>query len=236
MLDELEPSANLENRQLKQEVYEEMKNNNITTDHLIEILQVDEDNLPDTLGVEVPAGEHDDIVTQYTMKSIGSCQDTNFLFLLLKNFARGKHSSIIDEVVSKVDKQFSKQSAIIRQLNLRVAQLQEENLEQRLKIKQLSDESEKDKLIKQLQEQLKQKTSSPDDQLGESDNEGCLPSQTTVGRARKQSYLVTPVLQVKSMQLLNDESLSNSMRSRLNTEQNHATTNLEGPIQTKIVL
>ena len=42
MNEDLEPSGNLENMQLKQQVYEEMKNNNINADHLIEILRVDE--------------------------------------------------------------------------------------------------------------------------------------------------------------------------------------------------
>jgi hypothetical protein len=61
--------------------------------------------------------EHDDIVSQYTLQSISHCQDPSFLFLLLKNFSRGKHSSIVDQAVAKVDKEFSKQQKIIRNLN-----------------------------------------------------------------------------------------------------------------------
>lgn len=75
-----------------------MKQNNINSDHLIEILQVDEANVPESGHVEL-ASDHDDAVTQYTMKSIGSCHDPNFLFLLLKNYARGKHSGVIEQVV-----------------------------------------------------------------------------------------------------------------------------------------
>ena len=82
-----------------------MKNNNINADHLIEILKVDGNELPENSNLEL-ALDHDDIVTQYTKNSIGSCQDPTFLFLLLKNFARGKHSNMIDQVVSKVDKEF----------------------------------------------------------------------------------------------------------------------------------
>ena len=124
MNEDLEPSGNLENMQLKQQVYEEMKNNNINADHLIEILQVDEKEqsesgppaVLDATALEEPTA-HDDIVSQYTKVSIGSCQDPNFLFLLLKNFARGKHSTIIDQVISKVDKEFSRQQNINKTLN-----------------------------------------------------------------------------------------------------------------------
>ena len=49
-----------------------MKNNNINADHLIEILKVDGNELPENFPVEL-ALEHDDIVTQYTKNSIGSC-------------------------------------------------------------------------------------------------------------------------------------------------------------------
>ena len=49
-----------------------MKNNNINAEHLIEILRVDGNELPDNSNIEL-AVEHDDIVTQYTKNSIGSC-------------------------------------------------------------------------------------------------------------------------------------------------------------------
>ena len=69
MNEDLEPSGNLENMQLKQQVYEEMKNNNINADHLIEILRVDEkeqsENGP-TVEDATNLGEpnsHDDIVS-----------------------------------------------------------------------------------------------------------------------------------------------------------------------------
>ena len=63
----LEPSGNFEAKHLKQQVYEEMKNNNINTEHLIEILQVDE-NSENVLNNESPTQEkeanpHDDIVS-----------------------------------------------------------------------------------------------------------------------------------------------------------------------------
>ena len=57
-----------------------MKNNNINADHLIEILQVDEkeqseNGLPAAAldGDLLEPTAHDDIVSQYTKVSIGSC-------------------------------------------------------------------------------------------------------------------------------------------------------------------
>ena len=63
----LEPSGNFEIKHLKQQVYEEMKNNNISAKHLIEILQFDEkEKERDTEIVGEEPDAHDDIVSQYT--------------------------------------------------------------------------------------------------------------------------------------------------------------------------
>ena len=120
----LEPDANLDDKNVKQQVYAEMKSNCINVEHLIHLLRYDRKNNQhdhSPLSTQRLKGlarsstsqsvdklgslYKDDIVSRYTLQSIDTCQDPKFLFLLLKNFARGKHSAIIEETVSKIDEE-----------------------------------------------------------------------------------------------------------------------------------
>ena len=87
-----------------------MKSNCINVEHLIHILRYDNTGNEDkslnsthkrsrsggnTLSADKLNGDgckgekkFDDIVSRYTLQSIGTCQDPKFLFLLLKNFER----------------------------------------------------------------------------------------------------------------------------------------------------
>ena len=136
--EEIEPASNFENKADQQMVYEELKNNNINTDHLIEILNMEEcpsDEGGAQLSKDSKGQEQDtkskhenEVVSQYTTQSISKMQDPNFLFLLMKNFSRGENADVIENILKKLDKEYNKQMAIIRNLNKKNDELSRENL------------------------------------------------------------------------------------------------------------
>ena len=73
--------------------------------------------------------ENTDIVSQYTLQSIDQCQDPRFLFLLLKNFARGKHSGIIEQTINKISEQFEAKKTMIEELQSKNDELVKKNAE-----------------------------------------------------------------------------------------------------------
>ena len=159
-----------------------MKSNCINVEHLIHILRYDNTGNEDkslnsthkrsrsggnTLSADKLNGDgckgekkFDDIVSRYTLQSIGTCQDPKFLFLLLKNFARGKHSAIIEETVSKIDHAFQEKNKIIKELHADNNTLLQENQVQKRNISQLQEElaesDEKDQLISEMREAMKE--------------------------------------------------------------------------------
>jgi len=54
----------------------------------------------------------------YTLSTIETCQDINFLLLLLKNYSRGtQNSDIIENIVNKIAEKLENKNESIKDLN-----------------------------------------------------------------------------------------------------------------------
>ena len=70
-------------QQNNQEVYQEMKNNQINRKQLIDMLRNEENPYSNSQDRELWSKQITDIKSQYTLQSINNCSDFDFLILLM---------------------------------------------------------------------------------------------------------------------------------------------------------
>ena len=60
----------------------------------------------------------EEMKSTYTLSTIETCQDINFLLLLLKNYSRGtQNSDIIENIINKIAEKIENKNESIKDLN-----------------------------------------------------------------------------------------------------------------------
>lgn len=80
-----------------------------------------------------------DLKSQYTIQSIGTCQDFEFLILLLENFGRGQNSEVLELATEKIKVQFIEKQEEINSLRDKNEKLVTMNQDQRAEITVLEE-------------------------------------------------------------------------------------------------
>lgn len=104
----------------RHEVYEEMKNLNINRDQLIKLMRQEDpcDQRKNDWLSSKKLKQAEEMKSTYTLSTIETCQDINFLLLLLKNYSRGtQNSDIIENIVNKIAEKLENKNESIKDLN-----------------------------------------------------------------------------------------------------------------------